>query len=40
MNAKGRPYKFIGWVLFFLALTVFAVYHISHGFPGPDIMIR
>ena len=40
MNARGRPYKTIGWVLFFIALAVFAVYHISHGFPGPDIMIR
>jgi hypothetical protein len=40
MNAKGRPYKIIGWALFFLALAVFTVDHISHGFPGLDIMIR
>jgi hypothetical protein len=31
MNAKGPPYKIIGWVLFFFALAVFTVYHISHG---------
>jgi hypothetical protein len=40
MSDKARPYKAIGWTLFILALAVFALYHISHGFPGLDIMIR
>jgi hypothetical protein len=40
MASTGYPYTAIGWVLFFLALAVFVVYHVSHGFPGLDIMIR
>jgi hypothetical protein len=34
------PYKATGWALFILALAIFMVYHISHGFPGLDIMLR
>ena len=40
MASNGYPYKAIGWTLFFAALLVFLVYHVSHGFPGLDIMIR
>ena len=34
------PYKHIGWTLFVAALAIFIIYHVSHGFPGLDIMLR
>jgi len=40
MVSTGYPYKAIGWTLFFLGLGIFLLYHISHGFPGLDIMLR
>jgi hypothetical protein len=40
MPKKVRSYGYVGLIVFFAAIAVFLVYHISHGFPGPDIMIR
>ena len=40
MSTNNQVYKRIGWTLFFASLAVFLVYHISHGMPGLDIMIR
>jgi hypothetical protein len=40
MASINRRYKLVGWTLFFASLAVFLIYHISHGMPGPDMLIR
>jgi hypothetical protein len=40
MVNSGNQYQAVGWTLFFVALAIFIVYHVSHGFPGLDIMLR
>jgi hypothetical protein len=40
LMASNNRYKVIGWTLFFASLAIFLVYHISHGMPGPDMLIR
>jgi hypothetical protein len=40
MANHTQPYQLIGWTLFFASVAIFLVYHISHGMPGLDVMVR
>jgi hypothetical protein len=40
MASNDKRFKLIGWTLFFASLAIFLVYHISHGMPGLDVMVR